>query len=72
MEARERVLTALDGCEPGRVPCALSFYHVDIEALVPPKHRRDEPVDVDFVQFPPSPEEERLLRAAEPFPPTHG
>lgn len=69
MNARECVLTALDGCEPDRVPCALGFYYVDIDALLPPEHRRGGLVDVEFVQFPPSPEEEQLLRAAEPFTP---
>jgi uroporphyrinogen decarboxylase len=68
VDGRERILTAMDGGEPDRVPRALSFYHVEVHGL-----RRVSkgapPLDVDFVQFPPSPEERELLRAAEPFAP---
>lgn len=66
MNARERILTALDGREPDRVPCALGFYHIDLEALVPSGEYRDDLVDVRFVRFPPSPEEEELTRIAQP------
>jgi uroporphyrinogen decarboxylase len=66
---RERILTALDGGEPDRVPCALSFYHVDLQALVPAGEYRDDLVDVHFVRFPPSPEEQKLSSIAQPFPP---
>lgn len=59
MNGCERVLTALEGGEPDRVPCALSFYHVEVEGSV----------DVDFIWFPPSPEEEQLRRTAEPYDP---
>jgi uroporphyrinogen decarboxylase len=71
MNARERVLAALAGDEPDHIPCALNFYHVELEALAPANQRRRAAaqVQVDFVQFPPSPEEEELLRLAEPFPP---
>lgn len=69
MNGRERVLTAMDGGEPDRVPVALSFFYVDLEALFPPGTRRSDPVDVDFVHFIPSPEEEALRRAAEPYSP---
>ena len=31
MNGRERILTALDGGTPDRVPCALNFYHVDLD-----------------------------------------
>lgn len=64
---RERLLAALDGEEPDRVPRALSFYHVELDGLAPPGELRDELVDVDFVVFPPSPEEEALRRRAMPF-----
>ncbi len=60
MNARQRLLTALDGGEPDRVPCALGFYHVDLKRLVPPGQYRPGLVDVDFVQFPLSPEEKAL------------
>jgi uroporphyrinogen decarboxylase len=70
MNSHERVLTALDGGEPDRVPCALNFYRVDGTALAPPGQYRDEDwVDVQFVGFPPSPEEEELRRLARPYPP---
>jgi uroporphyrinogen decarboxylase len=69
MNARERVLTAMDGGEPDRVPCALGFYHMDLEHLVPGSRGRDERVDVQFVQFPLSLEEEALERLAEPYAP---
>ncbi len=68
MNARERILTALDGGEPDRVPCALGFYHVDLEKLVPPDQYGDDLVSVRFVHFPPSPEGEALRRTARPFP----
>jgi uroporphyrinogen decarboxylase len=69
MEARERLLTAMDGGEPDRVPCALGFYHVDLESLSPHGWRWDGLVDVHFVRFSPSPEEEELRRLARPFDP---
>jgi uroporphyrinogen decarboxylase len=69
MNARERVLTAMDGGEPDRVPCALGFYHMDLEHLVPRDQGRDERVDVQFVKFPLSLEEKALERLAEPYAP---
>jgi uroporphyrinogen decarboxylase len=67
MTPRERLLTALDGGEPDRVPCALGFYHVAAERLAPPGSWRDDWVDVRFVQFTPSPEEAALRRRARPY-----
>ena len=67
MTPRERLLTALDGGEPDRVPRALSFYRVDIEAIAPRGVRHDELVDVGFVRFPVSPEERDLERRALPY-----
>ena len=67
MDARERLLTALDGGEPDRVPCALSFYRVDLERMAPPGQAQDGVVDVRFVRFPASPEEEELRRRAQPY-----
>jgi uroporphyrinogen decarboxylase len=61
MDSRERLLTALDGGLPDRVPCALSFYEVDLEALAPSDAYRDDWVDIRFASFPLS-HEERLLR----------
>jgi uroporphyrinogen decarboxylase len=64
---RERLLTALDGGEPDRIPRALSFYEVEIEAITPPGVRLDGMVDVGFVRFPVSPEERELERRALPY-----
>jgi uroporphyrinogen decarboxylase len=69
MNSRERVLTALDGGEPDRVPCALSFYHVDLEQMAAPAEYWEGRVDVEIVAFPLSPEEEALGKLAEPFAP---
>ena len=66
MTGRERVLAALDGLEPDRVPLALAFYHLDGAALAPPGAWRDDLVDVAFVAFPVSDEEEDLRRRALP------
>ena len=60
MNPRERVLTALDGGTPDRIPCALAFYPVRFERLVPRSLRRDNPVDVRFVETPLSREEKVL------------
>jgi uroporphyrinogen decarboxylase len=67
MNARERLLTALDGGEPDRVPCALAFYHVDVKNVIPRGRHRNGTVSVHFVRFPPSPEEEELSRQAQPY-----
>jgi uroporphyrinogen decarboxylase len=69
MNSRQRLLTALDGGEPDRVPCALGFYHQDLESLVPPGQYRPDLVDVQFVKFPLSPEEKALERMASPYSP---
>lgn len=69
MKGRDRILMALAGAEPDRAPCALNFYHVEVETLLPPGQWQDGLVDVDFVLFPPSPEEEQLQRTAGPYPP---
>jgi uroporphyrinogen decarboxylase len=67
MNGRERILVALDGQEPDRVPLALSFYDVDGAALAPPGVWRADLVDVGFVTFPVSAEEEELQRIAMPY-----
>jgi uroporphyrinogen decarboxylase len=69
LSSRERLLTALDGGEPDRVPRALSFYRVEIEAIAPRGAWHDDMVDVVFVRFPESPEERELERRATPYPP---
>lgn len=67
MSGRERVLEALDGREPDRIPLALGFYPVDGSALAPSGAWRADLVDVDFVAFPVSAEEEELRRRAMPY-----
>lgn len=67
MSGRERILAALDGREPDRIPLALSFYHVDGATLAPPGAWRDDLVDIGFVAFPISAEEEELRRRAMPY-----
>ncbi len=67
MTSRERLLVALDGGEPDRVPRALAFYHMDIESLAPRGRYRDDLVDVRFIRFQPSREEEELGRQALPY-----
>jgi uroporphyrinogen decarboxylase len=69
VNSRERMRTALDGGSPDRLPRALSFYRVEIERLIPAEALRDDLVDVRFVRFPPSPEEQQLASRARPFPP---
>ncbi|MFQ5796230.1 MAG: uroporphyrinogen decarboxylase family protein [Candidatus Bipolaricaulia bacterium] len=68
MNSRDRLLLALDGGEPDRVPRALNFYRMEIEKLAPPGQYSDDMVDVRFVRFPVSPEEKELERLARPFP----
>jgi uroporphyrinogen decarboxylase len=69
MNGRERVLTAMDGGEPDRVPCALGFYHLDLTEHMPGGQIPQGLLDVLFVRFPPSPEEEALRRLARPYEP---
>jgi uroporphyrinogen decarboxylase len=64
---RERLLTALDGGTPDRVPCALAFYPVNLERLAPRAAYRDDLVAVHFVRFPLSPEEKALSERIAPF-----
>ena len=66
MTSRERVLAALHGDEPDRVPAALSFYHLDLDSFLPPDLRAEDRVDVLFVRFPVSEGEEQLARRALP------
>jgi len=69
MDARTRVLTALDGGEPDRIPCALGFSHITLEAVLPPDKIPQAVVDIAFVHFPPSPEDEMLRETGRPFNP---
>ncbi|MBD3334919.1 MAG: hypothetical protein GF355_05335 [Candidatus Eisenbacteria bacterium] len=66
MNGRERVLAALDGERPDRIPCALSCFRVELEDLAPGGSDPADLVDVRFVAFPASPEEESLARRALP------
>jgi uroporphyrinogen decarboxylase len=73
MSGRERLLAALDGAEPDRVPRALDIGHVDLTSVVPEGWRwasgSDQVVDVNFCRLAPSPEDEALRRLAYPHPP---
>jgi uroporphyrinogen decarboxylase len=68
MNPRERILVAMDGGAPDRVPCTLAFFSVDLELLTPPGLDPDDLVDVRFVSFPLSAEEEALRSQVSPFP----
>ncbi|MCU0521084.1 MAG: hypothetical protein MUF84_10375 [Anaerolineae bacterium] len=68
MDGRDRVLTALDGGMPDRVPCALNFYYVSLNGEAPPGYDWEALIDVQFVRLPPSPEEETFSRDARPYP----
>ncbi|MBN1918581.1 MAG: hypothetical protein JW889_11790 [Verrucomicrobia bacterium] len=63
MNSRERVLTAMRGGTPDRVPCALAFYHVELEHV--PAHGAHllDLLDVGFASPPLSPHERSLARA---------
>lgn len=63
MDGRERILAALRNGTPDRVPCALGFYHVDLSGLPQPS------IDVQFVRFPLSPEDQQLIDRGRPYPP---
>jgi uroporphyrinogen decarboxylase len=63
-----RVLTALDGGVPDRIPCALGFNPVNISALLPPGTVINGGVDVVFVSFTPSQAEERWRERARKTP----
>jgi len=69
MSARERILTAMDGGEPDHIPCALGFYHQEINHRTPAGRSWEELVDIQFVRFEPSPEEEQLRDLARPYEP---
>ncbi len=62
----ERILIALDGGEPDRIPRALSFYNVKIDTIAPRGEITMDMVDVHFVDFPISREERQLSRKALP------
>ncbi len=67
IDGRARILAALDGEDPDRIPLALSFYHLDAAPLAPPGAWDDGMVDVVFVSFPVSAAEEELRRTAMPY-----
>ena len=64
---RDRILAALEGRAPDRIPLALGCFETDGAALAPPGEWRDDLVDVAFVSFPLSPEEAELRRIALPY-----
>jgi uroporphyrinogen decarboxylase len=68
MDGRRRILVAMRGDEPDRIPCALSFYHVSMEDIAPLGAPELEHVDVQFIRFPISPEERELSKRTRIFP----
>jgi uroporphyrinogen decarboxylase len=66
MESRERILIAMDGGRPDRIPCALGFYYMDLGAMTPPRFNLHEFIDIAFARFRPSPEEIKFSRVAQP------
>ena len=66
MTSRERLLVALGGGEPDRVPRALGCYHLDLRRMAPRDLYRDDLVDIHFVRLKPSREEVELGRRAMP------
>jgi uroporphyrinogen decarboxylase len=68
MNPRERILVAMDGGTPDRVPCTLAFFSLDLDQLMPPGFDPDDLVDARFVSFPLSAEEELLRSQIDPFP----
>jgi len=69
MDGRERVLTALRGEQPDRVPCALGFHRVDVGRFAAPDESRDDAIDVNFVQFTPSAADDALREQGRPYTP---
>jgi uroporphyrinogen decarboxylase len=67
VNSRERIMIAMEGGEPDRVPCALAFYRVEIEALAGKDGFCADWIDIRFVDFAPSPEERRLGELAMPY-----
>lgn len=67
MDSRSRLLTALDGRQPDKIPCALSFYRVNLETLIPQGFPWQEFIDIRFIRFPISEEERELSRLARPY-----
>ena len=69
MDGRQRILTALDGGTPDRVPVALGFRPADLASLAPPGTPVEGLVDVQFVAYPPTPADEALRARALPHSP---
>ncbi len=63
---RDRILAALAGEVADRPPLALAFFRVEGASLAPEGQWCDELVDVEFVSFPISDEEQELRRRALP------
>lgn len=68
MNSRERVLASLAGDIPDKVPVSLSFYHLDIDSLSPAAIDLLDYIDIQFVRFPLSVEENIFSKIAMPYP----
>ncbi|MHB0877520.1 MAG: uroporphyrinogen decarboxylase family protein, partial [Anaerolineae bacterium] len=54
MDSRARVVAALTGQEPDKVPIALGFYRIELADIAPAEEAERHRVDVRFVSFRPS------------------
>ena len=68
MTGRERIVTALSGGVPDRIPCALNFYRVALDAMAPPGFEWEERIDVQFVALPAPSGEQAFRDALAPYP----
>jgi hypothetical protein len=67
--SRERVMAALNGLAPDRIPIALGFYPVSAEHVLPAEWPMTDAIDVQFVSLGSLPALERFRRKALPFRP---
>lgn len=68
MTPRERILCALECKKPARAASALNFYRIEPDDLQQPNDFYEDMVDIQFIDFPLSPEEEKLAEIAETYP----
>ena len=67
MDSRERIITALNGDTPEKIPVALSFYHLAINSLAPEGINLLDLIDIQFIKFPISPEVAEFSEQALPY-----
>ena len=67
MGSRERIITALKGDTPKKIPVALSFYNLDLNRLAPEGINLLDLIDIQFIKFPISPEVAEFSKQALPY-----